>query len=556
MCYYGNMETNYGIVTNSILNRKRFNSGSIHMTNRDEKEHFLRRDQENTQKGKDSQEHELTNDTQDNRETEPEQDSKWSRLILIASVGILILLSGILGAFWFIDNRQDGTTAGNGPDTKEISPASPTDDVNTRGKKIVPPEEGGIYIGVQGDERVLSQLEQAGGRKAAIFSPFTGVVSGVENPDSHALNFNVKRARELWDKGYVFIVSAYETSPKYGSFTIDKLLRGEYDADLRRIAGQFKQFGKPMFFNTAREPNGLLSQYFGGFGSQGDKTLKWAVQNGVGFADFTPPKAPSGAPGLYDGLGDGQVCDGVERLAAAQRYYHDFFTRREGIDFLTFDTMGWLVPVAVGDDIAAQSTLEQNCKDFSQFHSLIANYSDWVTLDWYPRHASDMQPLARMMKEIRKAAPDKPVMTTETGFCGSDQKGQLENGLAAILKNYPELHALQFVAGDFFTDEDVPGGAPTSCRIRPNTSVGDSFKQILAENADVFHSCAQFSGGITIQNCDPQKLTPVPIGEDPPRGENDSDGSTDGSAPSNTCVQECTANGEPLSECQAHCARE
>jgi hypothetical protein len=33
----------------------------------------------------------------------------------------------------------------------------------------------------------------------------------------------------------------------------------------------------------------------------------------------------------------------TERLKAAHRYYHDFFVRREGLKFLTFETMGWAV---------------------------------------------------------------------------------------------------------------------------------------------------------------------------------------------------------------------
>ena len=128
----------------------------------------------------------------------------------------------------------------------------------------------------------------------------------------------------------------------HGAFTVERLLSGEFDADLTRVAEQFKEFGRPMFFSTAREPNGVGSPTLGGFGPDGDQG--WGDAEDL-FEQFTPAIAPHPAtPTCTRGWETRPSATASSGSPRPHRYYYDFFVRREGIDFLTFESMGWVVP--------------------------------------------------------------------------------------------------------------------------------------------------------------------------------------------------------------------
>src|SRR6056297_2669117 len=122
--------------------------------------------------------------------------------------------------------------------------------------KIAPPSSGGMYIGqyewMVGD---IETFEEAIDRKVAWFSPYSLLEYDI---DGYPI-FNVENAKRSWKEGKIVLVHAIEADPdpkeRYaeGSFTIDKLCNGVYDEYLERLADQFATFGKPMFFNTARE---------------------------------------------------------------------------------------------------------------------------------------------------------------------------------------------------------------------------------------------------------------------------------------------------------------
>jgi len=357
------------------------------------------------------------------------------------------------------------------------------------GMKIIAPPDGGMYIGQSEiTEGARETLEQAIGRKAAIWARMD-IMTGMEESDEHALNFNLQAAQDAWDNGYVVMVGAYEAHPGHGSFTVDKLLNGEYDEDLARVAEQFRQFGKPMFFSTAREPNGVLSQYMGGFGPDGDQG--WEAGDLVG--QFTPPETPSGNPDLYDGLGDDTVCDGIERLAAAQRYYYDFFVRREGVDFLTFETMGWVVPIWEGPEPETEV-----CLDWKVFYDLLEGYADWVSINFYLFGEQEQLVVTDyldyfddfMTDNVRKVAPDMPVLITELGFCGEQVPEKITQGLNHFLSNYPEINGFM-LWGDYDMD----------CQIEPGQE-GDAFKAVIEANPDMFKSCVSLSDGSTLPGCE------------------------------------------------------
>jgi hypothetical protein len=262
--------------------------------------------------------------------------------------------------------------------------------------KIAPPSSNGMYIGqyewMPGD---IETFEEAIHRKVAWFSAYNIMEY---DKDGYPI-FNVENAKRSWKEGKIVLVHAIEADPdpkeRYaeGSFTIDKLCQGLYDEYLERLADQFAAFGKPMFFHTAREPLGIGVDYMGGFGPFGDKSTSWAIENKRAYDEFNPSTFPHSE--LYDDLGDPTVSDGIERLIAAQRYYHHFFITQKGLDFLTFDTMGWVCMSPemlesqmneyinqTGYDKDYVRNLYQNSFNFSNFYPG-DDYVDWVSINYY-----------------------------------------------------------------------------------------------------------------------------------------------------------------------------
>jgi hypothetical protein len=289
---------------------------------------------------------------------------------------------------------------------------------------------------------------------------------------------------------------AYEAYPGHGDFTVDKLLAGHYDQDLSRLAQQFREFGKPMFFATAREPNVVLADYLGGFGPDGDKSTSWAMQNDRTLTEFTPPAGPAGNPDLYAGLGLPDACDGLERLAAAQRYYHDFFVRREEIDFLTFESMGWSVSIP-----SFMPLQDGPCVDWAAFYRMIGDTVDWVSFNWYmatdeglpqPPISTYLDELRAFMHTVRQTAPGKPVLITELGFCGPDQGDKVSQGLHALIHEYPEIHG--FIQWADLNPEEQGCGLSSG-------EDGTAFRRVVDANPDRFHSCVSFSDGSLQPNC-------------------------------------------------------
>ena len=402
--------------------------------------------------------------------------------------------------------------------------------------KIVPPPTGGLYLGqyewVQND---ITTFESASGRKTALWSKYRG--SWANGYDAAGQpHFDVQAANLAWQEGKVIVVQAYNTHPAPGEseapqgFTVDKLLNGVYDTELRRFAAELRQYGKPVFFIAGREPNGVGADYFGGFGPSGDKSLQWAIENKRGFAEFHPSTLPYSS--LYSDMGTPYICDGVERLKAAQRYYYDFFVRREGLKFLTFDTMGWSVnqvnqieydvndlPSSIDKTYARQ--LLQSCHSFANFYPG-DQYVDWVSLNFYmiDYYAKDWPGLTQdhvipiddhfaaldaVMREVYTAAPTKPVFFMELGFADGMLKNsswaaqKIAAGLPRIISGYPQVHG--FAMWSAHPSWMIPGIFPYDCLIRPGTQQGAALKNAVMTNTSALLSCVYLSDGKLHPNC-------------------------------------------------------
>lgn len=403
--------------------------------------------------------------------------------------------------------------------------------------KIAPPPHGGMYLGqyqiVAGD---IDTFEAAAGKKAAWWGMW-----GVDRDSQGHPVFDPADAEAEWARGRVVLVEAYEAIPDSGSmlegvlplgFTVDKLLSGNYETQLTALAAQFRLFGKPMFFNTAREPLGVGKAYMGGFGPDGTKSLQWALENKRGLAEFNPTGFPNAT--LYADLGDPLVSDGVERLVAAQRYYHDFFVRRQGLNFLTFETMGY-TPLNVPDelqelkaeypslDTAYARTVLETSSDFANFYPGNA-YVDWISTNFYTMdfYAADwglnedflvptqyyLDEFAARMASFRAVALGKPVLFLELGFPdGMNRDSQraadrIRDVFADFLPKYPEIGGISLWSDHpSFHTPNTPAFFPFDCLIRPGTKQAAAFRKVLNDNPGKFHSCVYFSNQTTIPTC-------------------------------------------------------
>lgn len=381
--------------------------------------------------------------------------------------------------------------------------------------KIAPHPNGGIYIGQYewSEGADIDTMEAALGRHVGLFT----------KSDDFS---------QTWENGRVGISAAIEAVPIINDlipdFTVDKLLTGEYDSLLNVIAFELAEFSKPLFFTTAREPNGVLSAYFGGFGVNGDMDFEWALENNKGLAEFDPSVFPNNF--LYADLGDSLISDGVERLVAAHRYYYHFFKTVKGLDFLTFDTMGWGANHTKNEWLSFFNTigLIDNDHDITMILTSFDfryvypgnEYVDWVSLTMYISDEENPETDAYInnrisamdstLMEVQEVAPDKPIIFVEVGFPDSvsspfpyDKNSafaakKLSIFFEHIIQNYPQINGVVF-----WTDQttDINPGEGYNYRIYPNTIQADTMQALFERYPDYFHSCVYFSDGSKIPGC-------------------------------------------------------
>jgi hypothetical protein len=413
----------------------------------------------------------------------------------------LAYLVAILGQGCTAESAPGHHTASDASITGDLSGAMEDATAASGANKIAPPPQG-VYLGIaERDTGDMTTFEQALGRRAPLFWPYPVLLESREGVIDADLSFDAAEAQRAWDHGYLVMVGL-EPHPENG-MRVDDLLRGKYDEHLRRLAGQFRQFGKPMFFATAREPNLVLLQWKGGYGPDGDKSLFWALETegATATAAFDPSRFPDSQ--RYQGLGDPTVDDGLERLAAAQRYYHDFFVNQQGLEFLTFETMGWAIGFEQWDDGEIPTELQV---DFATFHELLGDTADWVSLNFYTLFATDptraveqnLAVLDAQVKAIRQAGIDKPILITELGLCGTDiTRGAIVSGvMERLVIDYPEVAGFQLwnigFAHESFADKpcilDATIGFP-------------EIKQAMARHPDHFHACPRFGDGRPMPTC-------------------------------------------------------
>ncbi|MFT5470106.1 MAG: hypothetical protein ACI8UO_005230 [Verrucomicrobiales bacterium] len=365
-------------------------------------------------------------------------------------------------------------------------------------RTVIAPPAKGIYLGqtkIAGRE--IADLEAISGGKIAIVADFS-LVRGTENTNT-PLQFDIEKANRYAADGYAMIVGAYEAHPGHRGFTVDRLIRGDYDRELSALAEQFRQCRGQLFFCTCREPNGVLREFFGGYGPDGDQELPWAIETRGGFADFKPPKPPKGAPDLFKGLGRDDVADGIERLGAAQRYYHDFFLRREGLTNLTFETMGWQSPGPVAQRRFRNDWEERLEKSmtFEQLLAAIGPYYDWISVNWYletePEDETGFPPeegprkhveaFNKTLATIARVAPNRPIILTELGIL-PPLKTEKAAAAFELIRNSRQIKAIVFwgaPTGNNRFDAALEPGSPAAGILKSIIRKSPGFSQPTVE---------------------------------------------------------------------------
>lgn len=354
-------------------------------------------------------------------------------------------------------------------------------------KIIAPPN--GVYFG---------QYEWTAGEIAAVQTATGLTTSHYHSGRGHWAfgyvsghpHLDVTAANNAWNAGKVIVVQAYnlyagtDTEHPTG-FTVDQLLAGTYDANLSTFASELRSFGKPCWFQCGREPNGAGQDYMGGFGTTGTTSLAAAIAANTAYNQFTPPSPPSGAPAnLYAGCSGATMPDGIGRVKAGQRYLYDFFVRREGLNFLTWDTQGFSVryykdatenqeqydSADYGANQAYALTLLQRCSDPANWYPGDA-YCDWISLTWYFLDYYDanwsflngsdilipnsdwLSSMSHMYTAIQTVS-SKPILLCELGFPDGMNSNttygasKVTAGLNAILDTYTQIKAVSMWGND------------------------------------------------------------------------------------------------------------
>lgn len=180
--------------------------------------------------------------------------------------------------------------------------------------------------------------------------------------------------RDLGKIPYLRLMLRSDVDQKHSekTFTLERIIAGEFDVDLRAWAREAKKFGSPILIEWGTEPNGNWFSWNG----------KW----------------------------NGGTSDGPQRYVGAYRHIVDLM-RREGADNLT-----WVWHVNWYDEP------ERKWNAFENYFPG-TDYCNWVALSAYgpttPRMRDGTESLRFKLNEsyarLTKLAPNKPIIIAEFG---------------------------------------------------------------------------------------------------------------------------------------------
>ncbi len=329
------------------------------------------------------------------------------------------------------------------------------------GQPIPAPEVGRFYHGsypggVTGEEdditvRDVQNYEEVVGRKAewVYFS----------NNWYADRRFPAETAEWIRDHGAVPYIRLmlrsrdHETGKPEKKFTLQSIIDGKFDEDLKKWGRDAAAFGSPLIVEYGTEVNG---EWFGWNGS---------FHGG----------------GTMGGFGDPQQADGPERFVAAYRHIVDT-VRASGAANIT-----WVFHL----DSAQSPDAEWN--RFENYYPG-PDYADWIGVSCYgPQKPTDSEEENVSFREkfdpvyprIVKLAPDKPIMIAEfgctTGYPHVRAEDWAEAALGDILSGrWPNVRGFSWW-NERWENDDKPAHN-TTMRVQDNPALGKVFRDALKEH--------------------------------------------------------------------------
>lgn len=244
------------------------------------------------------------------------------------------------------------------------------------------------------------------------------------------------------------------------TFTLEQIINGQFDDDLRTWAKDARDFGSPLIVEYGTEVNG-----------------EWFSWNGIW----------NGA-GTLDGYGDPAEYDGPERFRDAYRHIIQI-ARDEGASNIT-----WVFHVN-GDDIP-----DEEWNRLEQYYPG-DEWIDWLGVSVYGAGdpMDDEWPQLRdgmdaVYPRLAALSPDKPIVLLEFGVTsGSPLGDQAEWAKAAltdlIALRWPRLIGFSWW-NEFWENDDDPSH-DTNMRIQDNPDLAAVFQKLVGEDPKVLGRISQ-----------------------------------------------------------------
>ena len=138
---------------------------------------------------------------------------------------------------------------GRGEDERNVTPPPQPPPLQTSGLKIIAPQGGGIYLGAHNQEGDgLSEFEIALGQKVTI-APSACPDGGTEGT---LPKIDISCHESLWQKGYVTTFGIEVVMN--GKFTNEDIVAGKIDNELKQVAREIANWGRPILWLYQREP--------------------------------------------------------------------------------------------------------------------------------------------------------------------------------------------------------------------------------------------------------------------------------------------------------------
>jgi beta-mannanase len=318
--------------------------------------------------------------------------------------------------------------------------------------KLRPPLRG-IYngaftFGAEEDhvtKRTIINFEKMIGKKLA-WAYFSN------NWGSNGIAFPEASVRTIHDLGIVPFIrimprSNFDRGTIDPEFTLQSIIDGKFDNDIRRWADNAKRVGIPLMLEFGTEVNG----------------------------DWFPWSGILNGGGIKNGYGDPSYPDGPERFRDAYRHVVNLF-RDEGVRNIT-----WCFHVTTKD---TGSTLESwnNMKNYYPGD----DYVDWIGLSVYgadkpaSKWKSFTDILDKAYPELASISNTKPLALFEFGILEDPQQGNKTKWISDALNSlesgrYPRIKAISYW-NEIFTDGKL--GA-IDFRINSSADTAELYKQII-----------------------------------------------------------------------------